>query len=373
MKTLGVLKDPRALETRVILIPEVAKELKNLGYTVLIEEGAGVLAGYSDEDYQLCGAQIIKERKDLLLASDIILTLEVSSLSEEKIGNKVLIGLCEPFIKKAEMNKLKEQGATVLSLEFIPRTSRAQSMDVLSSQANIAGYVAVLMAAQKLNKVIPLMMTAAGTIRPAEILVVGAGVAGLQAIATAKRLGAQVYGYDVRSAVKEQIESLGAKFVAIAIDESGEGQGGYAKALSEDAMKEQRAKLTDFAKNMDVIITTAQIPGKKAPRLLDDSIFLAMKDGSVIIDMAAKSGGNVANAIANEWQKIEGVWLYGADELARVIPKDSSFTLSKNIKSLISLLGEKELLDMDDEILKEALISSGNQWVNPKFKAYIES
>lgn len=367
MKTIGVIKGKKTHETRVALVPEVAHELKKTGAHVVIEKGAGQKAGYIDEDYKKLGLSIGENQADIIKASDLLVAIDITELAPESLEKKLVIGLCDPYVNQAHIINIKEQGATLIALELIPRISRAQSMDVLSSQANIAGYVAVLKAATKLNKVMPLMMTAAGTVRPAQVLILGAGVAGLQAIATAKRLGAMVHAYDVRSAVKEQVESLGAKFVKLALREGGEGDGGYAKALSEEAQIEQRACLTDFAKTMDIIITTAQIPGRRAPRLLDDRIFKIIKDGSVIIDMAAKSGGNVAYSELEVWKKIENAWLYGALDLACLAPKDASFTFSKNIKALFELIKQQEHLDLEDEIVREAVICSNNQWINKTY------
>lgn len=371
MKTIGVVRECGAHETRVALVPLVTQELMRAGAQVLVEQGAGLKAGFFDEEYKQVGAVLVDTSRDVMKNSDLIVSIDPMKLESGFLAHKMLIGLCEPYEKISEIKALKEEGVTLAALELVPRISRAQSMDVLSSQANIAGYVAVLKAAAHLNKVIPLFMTAAGTIKPAHVLVLGAGVAGLQAIATAKRLGAVVHAYDVRSAVKEQVESLGAKFLSIDLEESGEGSGGYAKALSEGALIEQRTRLGAMAKDMDIIITTAQIPGRTAPRLLDENIFSTMKDGSVIIDLAAKSGGNVAFSRPNEWQKIERVWLYGADDLARMAPKDASFTFSKNVKALIDHMKQKTHLDLDDEILREVIICSDKKWVNQSFAARV--
>lgn len=364
---LGVIKESQENESRVALVPEVIDCLiKELKLTVLVEEGAGFKAGFLDQDYVKVGAKVVSRSK--LLQSDYLVGINGGQFfKEDSLNGKVVIGLFDPFFNREGINKLKEQNTTAVSLELIPRISRAQSMDVLSSQANIAGYMAVLHACSHLSKVMPLMMTAAGTIKPAKVLILGGGVAGLQAIATAKRLGALVFCYDVRHAVKEQVESLGAKFIDLKLSESGEGQGGYAKALSEDAQNEQRKKLTESAKDMDVIITTAQIPGKKAPLLLNDNIFSLLKKDSVIIDMAAASGGNVSGSVPNKWVDIEGVKLYGADNLSRMVPKDASFTFSKNIKALLELLLSEKDLPMDDEIVKDAVICHQGQWVNQHF------
>lgn len=373
MRTIGLFKEQATGETRVALVPEIVSGLiKEKLANVVMEKGAGLKSGFADEDYVKAGAEIVDSRAELIERADMLLAINGAEFFHESgLQSKVLIALFDPFFHAPEIKRLKEASASVLSLELIPRISRAQSMDVLSSQANIAGYAAVLVAAGRLPKVMPLMMTAAGTIKPAKILIVGAGVAGLQAIATAKRLGAVVFAYDVRSVVKEQVESLGAKFVEIKLTESGEGGGGYAKALSESAQAEQRAKLAQFAKDMDVVITTAQIPGRKAPLLLDESVFSLMKHAAIIIDMAASSGGNVSGSKLGEWTKHDRVTLYGAENLACMMPHDASFTFSKNIRAMLELISETGL-SVDDEIMKDALVCHQGSWVNQSYVRFIE-
>lgn len=369
MRILGVVKEQDA-ESRVALVPEVISGLiKDLNAQILVEQGAGLKSGITDEDYILAGATIVASKEELFKASSHLVSINGQDFFGQNLKEKCLIGLFDPFFNQASIKQLKEQSASIVSLELIPRISRAQSMDVLSSQANIAGYMAVLLAANRLGKVIPLMMTAAGTIKPAKVMILGAGVAGLQAIATAKRLGALVFAYDVRALVKEQVESLGGKFIDLKLSESGEGSGGYAKSLSEAAQEEQREKLTLACKDMDVIICTAQIPGRKAPILLNDKIFSLMKKDSVIIDMASASGGNVKGSIPNQWVEKGNTKLYGADNLARFLPKDASFTFSKNIRSLLELLWAKPDLSLEDEILKDAIICHQGQWVNKNFNS----
>ena len=367
MKTLGVIRERNDRETRVSVVPgSVVDIIKSTGVRVLVEHNAGIRAGYSDHEYEKAGAIIVEHRADLIKSSDVVLAIDGSDLIDNNFENKLLVALFDPYFNRSLIDTLKQRNVTVLSLELIPRTSRAQSMDVLSSQANLAGYVAVINAAQRLNKIMPLFMTAAGTIKPARVLVLGAGVAGLQAIATAKRLGAQVFGYDVRAAVKEQVCSLGAQFVEIQLDESGEGAGGYAKSLSKDSMARQRALLTDFAKECDIIITTAQIPGKQAPRLLDERITKEIKPGSVIVYLAAKSGGNVEGSILDQWTYVDNAWIYGADSLARQVAKDASFAFSKNLVSLLSLFLAQGF-SLDDEIVRESTICHEGQWVHQAF------
>lgn len=368
MQAVGVIREGDEKESRVALVPEVVLGMVKDGLAqVLVQEGAGLRAGFSDQEYASAGAKIISSKDELIASADWLLAVDARdffSLKGSAFSAKRLLGLFDPFFNRAGLEDLYGQKSTVLSLELLPRISRAQTMDVLSSQANIAGYMAVLMAAQNLTKVMPLMMTAAGTIKPARVLILGGGVAGLQAIATAKRLGAMVFAYDVRASVKEQVESLGAKFIDLKLSESGEGSGGYARSLSEEAQRELREKLTMAAKDMDVIITTAQVPGRIAPVLLNENIFSLLKKGSVIIDMASKSGGNVPGSIADEWVEKGGIKLYGADNLARLMPKDASFTYSKNIRALLDLLLAQDELNLDDEIVKNVVICHQGQWVN---------
>jgi NAD(P) transhydrogenase subunit alpha len=371
MKIVGIAKETNPLETRVAMVPQVASALIKNNWEVLCEEGAGLKAGISDEAYVEAGARVVK-KSDLYAQAHVLLAVDAAGLSEA--SGQIVMGLFDPFFNQAAVKKLMAQNNTLLALELIPRISRAQSMDVLSSQANLAGYVAVVMAASRLNKIMPMMMTAAGTLSPARVLIVGAGVAGLSAIATAKRLGASVFAYDIRPAVREEIESLGAKFVEITVAESGEGEGGYAKALSEQGQAQQRQALTHYAKDMDVIITTAQIPGRKAPKLLDRDLYSLLKPDSVVIDLAAQSGGNTWDVEANVWQKIDNVWLFGGDHLARHVPKDASLTLSKNMAASLGILfNEQGVLNSEDEIIRGALIAERKVWKNDKIAAAFDN
>lgn len=373
MITLAVLKERDHLETRVAITPDVVLGIiKDKLADVLVEAGAGERAGFIDQDYREAGARVINAREELMANSDYAVAVNGTEFDPSLCGGKLVISLFDPYNHQDGIKELNKAQATVVALELIPRISRAQSMDVLSSQANIAGYVAVLFAASNLSKVMPLMMTAAGTIKPAKVLVLGAGVAGLAAIATAKRLGAVVHAYDVRSVVKEQIESLGAKFVDIKLGETGEGSGGYAKALSSESQAELREKLAQFAKDMDVVITTAQIPGKKAPRLLDERVYELMKSDAVFVDMASSSGGNVDGSKPNAWVTKGRVKIYGGDTMARMTPKDASFTFGKNIRSLLELMVKTESLDVNDEILRDAVLCHQGAFINQPFKDLIE-
>ncbi|MCA9508741.1 MAG: NAD(P) transhydrogenase subunit alpha [Myxococcales bacterium] len=369
MKTVGVVRERNNQESRVSLVPASVGDIIKTGASVVVEKNAGLRAGYGDSEYEKFGATILENRADVFKAADVILAVDGSDFTpEDEVAGKLLLALFDPYFNRSLLDSLQKRKASIVALELIPRISRAQSMDVLSSQANLAGYVAVISAAQRLNKVMPLFMTAAGTIKPARVLIVGAGVAGLQAIATAKRLGAVVFAYDVRSAVKEQVGSLGAKFVEINLDESGEGEGGYAKSLSEASLLKQRSMLTDFAKDCDIIITTAQIPGKTAPRLLDTRLLSQVKPGSVIVDMAAKTGGNIEGSIVDQWLQIDNAWLYGADNLARHVAKDASFAMSKNICSLLNLFLSQGF-SLKDEIIMHSTICHEGRWTHQAFGA----
>jgi len=365
VKILGVVKEKDPEETRVAIVPQVLEGLKNKNIRVLVEKGAGIKSGFFDADYEKAGAMIIDTEDNLIKESDIIVAINASFFTNKKVGKKILIGLFNPYNKKTEFKSLTEQETSVISLELIPRIARAQSIDVLSSQANIAGYIAVMKSQEKLNKIMPMLITSAGNIAPAKILVIGAGVAGLSAIATARRLGALVYAYDVRKAVKEQTESLGAKFLNIDLEGEGDSQGGYAGELSKEAIIKQKQILLEHAKEMDVIITTALIPGKKAPLLFDEKAAFLLKNGCVVIDMASSGGGNFFGSVSYEWRFIEKVWVYGGAQLARFAPKDASFTFSKNIEALLSFLFIKETDDLNiaDDLIKEMLICYRGQLI----------
>ena len=285
---VGVLKEV-APERRVAAVPRAIDLLKKSGVETWIERGAGAESGFTDDDYAARGAHLAAGAE---VRQNAQILFHVRVPQEPPAANQIAIGLCDPLSDPAIATRYAQARATLFSMEFVPRITRAQSMDVLSSMASIAGYKAVLIAADTLPELFPMMTTAAGTMAPARVLVIGAGVAGLQAIATARRLGAVVSGYDVRAAVKEQIESLGAKFVNITIEEKGEGEGGYARALSEDAIRKQREQMTAVIREQDVMITTAAVPGRKAPILVTREMVHAMAPGSVIVDLAAERGGN---------------------------------------------------------------------------------
>jgi NAD(P) transhydrogenase subunit alpha len=367
--TVGVLKEV-APERRVAVVPRVIDLLKKSGVETWIESGAGADSGFRDEEYLGRGAQVASADR-VRAEAQILLHVRVpQSPAQVKIG----IGFCDPLTDPSIAAHYAQARSTLFSMEFVPRITRAQSMDALSSMASIAGYKAVLMAANALPKMFPMMTTAAGTIAPARVLIIGAGVAGLQAIATARRLGSVVSGYDVRSAVKEQIESLGAKFVNITIDEKGEGEGGYAKALSDDAIRRQREQMTGVIREQDVIITTAAVPGKKAPLLVTREMVHAMAPGSVIVDLAAERGGNCELTRPGETVVENGVSVFGPVNVPSTVPRHASEMYARNIvtflKNMITKDGQLNI-DMNDEITRDTLITRDGEVVNPRIQALL--
>jgi len=379
---IGVLKETYTGETRVALIPDGAAALIKKGLEVLVETGAGKSAGYLDSAYLEKGAQIIADRKDLFQNSDII--LQVRGLGYNPIEGKndlplfrpgqTVIAFFDPLFDPASVKTLADKQLQTFSLELIPRTTRAQSMDALSSMATVAGYKAVILAAEALSKMFPMLMTAAGTITPARVFIIGAGVAGLQAIATAKRLGAVVKAYDVRPAVKEQVESLGARFIELDLQTAGaEDKGGYAKALGEDFYAKQREMMLKIVADSDVVITTALIPGKKAPILLTKEMVEAMPAGSVVVDLAAEKGGNCEITRPGKTIKFGEVTIIGNDNLTAAAPYHASQMFSKNLTNLLILMLKDGALNIDytDEIIKETLLTKDGQVVHPRIKEFL--
>jgi len=364
------MKESAACEKRVALTPEGVKKLKPLGFDIHIAKGAGDKACFSDHDYAQAGAHV--ESDDKKLFKDAKLALRVGEATSEDITNlppqTILVGVLKPHDNKKELKELASKKITSFSLELVPRITRAQSMDVLSSQSNLAGYRAVIEGANLLGRVFPMMMTAAGTVAPSRVLILGAGVAGLQAIATAKRLGAIVSAFDVRSAAKEQVESLGATFVQVDLEESGDGAGGYAKEMSEAAKKAQKAKLTEVLKTQDLVITTAQIPFKKAPILIDDAMVSGMKSGSVIVDLAAETGGNCTLSKLGKTTNHKGVTIYAPQLIVGNIAQDASALFSRNIISFVQNLIKDEKIQFEDEIVKASCLTHDGHIVHPLFK-----
>lgn len=366
---IGVLKEPSP-ETRVSLLPEHIAMLKKWNAEVCIENGAGLNAFANDEKYAEAGARPVS-RAELLSTAKIILSLNnpgADTISALKPGT-VLLGVYQPLFNPGLMKELAEKGLTVFSMDMLPRTTRAQSMDVLSSQANIAGYKAVLHAANLFPKYFPMFMTAAGSIPPAKLLILGAGVAGLQAIATGRRLGAVVEVFDTRPAVKEEVMSLGAKFVEVEGAADASKAGGYAVEQTEDFMKRQKAKIAESVAKADIIITTAQIPGRKAPILITTEMLGAMKSGSVIIDLAAATGGNTELTKNNETVMYNGIHIVGNSYLPATMPSDASKLYGKNILNFLQLMITKEgelNLNFEDDLVLGTCITDSQQIVHDR-------
>src|SRR5687768_3415359 len=339
--TLGLLKEPHP-ETRVSLLAEAVATLTKKGITVLVESGAGEKAFCSNADYEKAGAKIT-DTNTIASSADIILTIHrpVTTVIGQQSA-VIAIGVYQPLFNGDTMKEWASKGITTFSLDMLPRTTRAQSMDVLSSQANIAGYKAVLEAANLYGRYFPMFMTAAGSIAPAKVLILGAGVAGLQAIATARRLGAVVEVFDTRPAVKEEVMSLGAKFVEVEGAADASNAGGYAVEQTEEFLQKQKAKIAESIAKADIVITTAQIPGKKAPVLVTEEMIAAMRNGSVIIDIAASTGGNTAFTKNNETVIQNGVTIVGNSALAATMPSDASKLYGKNVLNFLQLIIDKE-------------------------------
>ena len=367
--SIGVLKETLPGERRVAITPKVIDVLTKAGAEVLIETGAGLDSGFPDEDYTAKGAKIASSASAVADAAQILLTVRVPEPAGLVKKGQIVIGLADPLSDPQLAAQYAQAGATLFSLELVPRITRAQSMDVLSSMASIAGYKAVLLAASALPRLFPMMSTAAGTVPPARVLIIGAGVAGLQAIATARRLGAVVSGYDVRAAVKEQIESLGAKFVSISIGASGEGQGGYARALTEEEIRSQREQMAAVLKEQDVVITTAAVPGRKAPILVTREMVHVMSRGSVIVDLAAERGGNVEVTKPGETIVENGVTVIGPINLPATVPNHSSQMYGRNIVTFLKNMMTKEgalNIDLNDEITRDSLVVRDGEIVNAR-------
>lgn len=368
---IAVVKELAIGETRVAATPETVKKFIGLGAKVAVESGAGVAASIDDAAYQAAGATIAS-REDVLKGANIILAIqgpEPDSLQGFADGAILAAGV-NPFGERARVDAYAAKGLEVLAMEFMPRITRAQSMDILSSQANLAGYKAVLMAANAYGRAFPMMMTAAGTVSAAKAFIMGVGVAGLQAIATARRLGAQVSATDVRSATKEQILSLGAKpiFVENVAGIEGEGAGGYATEMSDEYKAAQAELVSSHIAKQDIVITTALIPGRPAPRLISDAQLATMRAGSVIVDMAAESGGNVEGSVSGETRQIHGVTVIGAKNIAALMPADTSALFSRNLFNFLSAFWDKEQNKpvFDEEIGNAVRLTQGGKVVNER-------
>jgi H+-translocating NAD(P) transhydrogenase subunit alpha len=365
---VGVPKETAEREKRVALVPEVVRKLTQREHEVLVESGAGQAALIPDALFKEAGASVASDT-GAIWGADVV--VKVAPPSAEEIGrlgsDSVLIGFLEPLTAADAVRSLAESGATGFALEAVPRISRAQSMDALSSQSNVAGYRAALMGAQLLGRFYPLLMTAAGTVRPAKVLVLGAGVAGLQAIATARRLGAAVTGYDVRSAVAEQVESLGADFLELEAGKGAEGEGGYARELTEEEKAAQQRELTDAITEFDVVITTALVPGRVAPRLVTAEAVERMKPGAVVVDLAGEAGGNCELSEPGETVVKHDVTIAAPLNVPSTMAEHASQLYARNIQSLLELMTGEEgdlRLDFEDEIIAGACVTRGGEIVH---------
>jgi len=369
---IGVIKEIEFGERRVALIPEVVSRLTKSGLEVLVESHAGELSFFADSTYVEAGAKIITDKSALINESDIL--LKVGAPREEEVSmfkqGQITIGFLNPLGRPELIRRLAHQGVTAMSMEMIPRSSRAQSMDALSSQASIAGYKAVLIAAAALPKYLPMLTTAAGTIPPAKVVVLGAGVAGLQAIATARRLGAQVEAYDIRPAVREEVQSLGAKFIDVTLQEDTTAAGHYAKEISEAAKQHAQVILAKHIKDADIVITTAQVPGRKAPVMVTDPMIAQMKSGSIIVDLAGEQGGNCEGTVAGKDVNCHGVTIISPINLPASMPIHASQKYAKNLLNLLNHLIKKgELqLDFDDDIISSTCITHAGEIRNQRVK-----
>ena len=362
MKNIGSVKEDLSIEKRIYITPDVVKKFVDLQLSVFLEKGYGEHLGISDDDFKTKGANFCSSSKEVFEKSDIILKVNYPLKEEVDLlkNESILIGQFVPSINKEEINNLNKKNIKIFSLNLLPRITRAQSMDVLSSQANLAGYKAVIESFSKFEKAIPMMMTAAGTVPAAKILIIGAGVAGLQAIATAKRMGAIVFATDVRAAAKEQVESLGGKFLSVEGSENLETAGGYAKEASEAFKKKQEELLRETIKKIDIIICTALIPGKKAPLIIKEDMIKNMKAGALIYDLAAAQGGNAAFTQVDKVIEKNGVKIMGEKNILNNLPVSASNLYAKNLFNFVSNLYDKKNkkinINLDDEIIEKTLI-----------------
>ncbi len=373
MIRIVVPREQEATETRCPLTPEGTKKLVELGAEVWVEKGLGLGAVFPDTAYQAAGAKLAP-KADLLRTGDLILRLRKPVLEDIRAlkSGAVHISFLDPFADPDAVQAMAKQGVSAISMEMIPRTTKAQKMDALSSQANLGGYVALIVATHHLKRILPMMTTPAGTIAPARVFIIGAGVAGLQAIATARRLGARVEAYDTREVVEEQVKSLGARFAKIDIGDTGQTKDGYAKQLTEEQLEMQRLAMAAFCARSDILITTAQLFGRKAPLIVTDEMVHGMKPGSVIVDMAAESGGNVAGTQSGEIVEVNGVKILGLLNLPGLVPVDASTVYSNNLVAMVEEFWDQEekvfRLDQEDEILQGSLLTHGGRICNERLK-----
>jgi NAD(P) transhydrogenase subunit alpha len=370
---IGVLRETNPRETRAALVPGDARKLAKLGAQVLVEAGAGLGAGFADADYSDADAKIAS-REEVLGGADILLRLAKPTPEEIALLRKgaVHVSYLDPFNEAALIDAMAAQGVSAISMEMIPRTTRAQKMDALSSQGSLAGYVMVMQAAAKVPTIFPMMMTPAGTIKPATVFIIGAGVAGLQAIATAKRLGAKVVAFDTRAETAEQVRSLGGKFLEIDLGETGSTKDGYAVQLTPEQLAKQKEGQARQIAESDIVITTAQVFGRKPPVIVNAETVAMMRRGSVVVDMAAETGGNVEGSVPGETVDVGGVTIVGDGNWSAFVPRDASQMYSSNLFNLVEEFWDKETstfkLDLEDEILKGCVITHGGEVVNETIK-----
>ena len=371
---IGVPKETIAGELRAPLVPASVKKLVKLGLEVAVEASMGEAAGFADAAYVEAGARIETDRAALLGAADLVLRIRKPSDEDVALlkAGAMHASLLDPFNERGLIEKLAAKGVTAISMEMVPRSTRAQKMDVLSSQANLAGYVTVMLAARQINKIFPMMMTPAGTISPARVFIIGAGVAGLQAIATAKRLGARVDAFDTRPVVAEQVQSLGAKFLEIDLGDTGQTDQGYARELTPEQLEKQREGMKAAIAQADVVITTAQVFGRPAPRIVGADMVAGMRPGSVIVDMAVETGGNVEGSKVGEVVDVNGVKIMGLGNLPSEVAQNASEMFSANLFNLVDEFWDEETksfgLDLEDDILKSCVITHDGAIVNETIK-----
>ena len=375
---LVIPKESLSGERRTSATPETVKKMIRLGADVAIESGAGAAVGFSDDVYAELGAEIVSDRAALMSSADMVLRLRKPEHDEVAMlkAGCIHVSYLDPFNERELITALAKQGVTAVSMEMIPRSTRSQKMDALSSQANLAGYVAVMLAAARLPRIFPMLMTPAGTLKPAKVFIIGAGVAGLQAIATAKRLGARVTAFDTRPVVAEQVESLGGKFLEIDLGETGQTADGYARELTPEQVEMQRQAQKAVIAESDVVITTAQVFGRKPPVLVTKDMVEGMAPGSVIVDMAAETGGNVEGSVPDETVTVDGVTIVGTANLANEVARDASQMYASNLFNLVEDTWDTEakefVLDMENDILPGCVITHGGEVVHPTIKNLME-
>ena len=371
---IAVVKERHDGENRIAMMPATVGKLVDKGITVLVEEGIGTTVNCTDAMYREAGAEVVADKKKLLAEGDIVIRLRKPPQKEVAAmkSGSIHVSYLDPFNESSLIDAFAEAGISAISMEMIPRTTIAQKMDAISSQASLAGYVAVILAAENFDSIFPMMMTPAGTLSPAKIFIIGAGVAGLQAIATAKRLGARVEAFDTRAVVGEEVKSLGGKFIKIDLGETGQDKDGYAKALTPEQLEIQRQGIAKVCAKSDIVITTAQLFGRKAPRIMTNEMVTMMKPGSVIIDMAVESGGNVEGSEVDKIVDVDGVKIIGYGNLPGRVPRHASEMFSSNIYNLLEELWDEETkifaLDTDNDIVKGCLITHDGAVVNETIK-----